>query len=156
MSNSFFDRFNLFIPGKSTKEVAQPGYGTDMRTIEICAKNIFAEIVSVTDQFVVSINQSPIFSLSNTMVGSTPPPTTRLKASMFIESVSVSAGSGSVAISGFTTGYNVQLTPSGAVGLTYTLNPSGSSLSHIAFFVFDDTGAPFTGSDSASFFVVGA
>jgi hypothetical protein len=153
---NFFEQFNLFIPGKAAKEINQPGYGTDMRTIENWAKVLFGYIEEVFNQFIGGFHQVPFYTFGAVMVGTTPPTTDQLKASMFIESVTVTAGAAAVALTGFSVGYNAQLTPADNVGLTYTLNPSGSSLTSLAMFVYDDTGAPYTGTDAVSVLVIGA
>jgi hypothetical protein len=90
------------------------------------------------------------------MVGTTPASTVQLIARMFIESVTVTAGATSVALSGFSHGYNALVVGADNPAVVYTLNPGASTLTSLHLTAYNGSGTPFAGADSVSVLVVGA
>lgn len=156
MAETFLQKFSLFIPGKDKKDVAQPAYGTDMRTIEQWGLLVAKYLQSVVEQFITSFHSTPMFSFPGVMVGTVPPSGTQLLAQTFVTSVTVTSGVTAVALSAFSDGYNAVVTGADNAGLVYTLRPGASTLTSLSLAVFTSAGTPYTGADSVSVFVVGA
>ena len=155
MAETFLQKFSLFIPGKDKKEVEQPAYGTDMRTIEQWGLLVAKYIQSVVAQFINSFHSAPLFNFGNVIAGSVPSANQQLLGQAFTVSFSATSGAGSVPVSGFSTGYSGVVCPSGIVGQIYTIQPGSSSLSALALSVFTDAGTPVTGAAAVSVILVG-
>lgn len=164
-------KYQLFIPGKTNKDAAQPGYGNDMRTIEQWATFIISQIQAGTDTLVAEITalQTAVGVLQvqvgsginlevlSYTVGSAPPAGTRLIVQKFTITPTFTAGVGSVALSGFSHGYDAIVGQEGIpVGVIAGWDSGTSSLTSLSVTATETPATPLTGTQSISVVVIGA
>lgn len=153
-------KFELFIPNKTMKDVDQPGYGTDMRTIESGVNLFLRAIIPEFNEVLAEINEIltvdiPKFEFGNVAVGSNPP--SDIQFIDYSTTVSVTTnGSGNVGVplTGFSYGYSALLTPNWP-GLMGSVDLGASTLSNLEL-NFQDTTGPYTSTFTVTIRVVGA
>ena len=151
--------FNLFIPGKASKEIKQPQYGTDARTIEQWAATVIAAIRSSFLTIVAAINQSAIDYGDNWLVGAEPPAGTRFLDQSFVVAVTFTAGEGSIPVSGYNYGYNAVMCNAGSSAgsqIICQVREAAGTLTSLAVGAIETSGTPFTGDQVLSVRIVGA
>jgi hypothetical protein len=162
MATPLDQKYQLFIPGKSKKDVEQPSYGTDMRTIEQWAAflidgihgsnaTLAAEILAL--QTIINA-QTP--DIKSYQVGGAGPAGTPIQTQTFTVSVNFTAGAGTIALAGFAHGYNAVIS---AVDTTpaVSIRTATSSLSDLGVTAIDTiTGAGITGTVGISVVIIGS
>lgn len=161
VSNFASNVYNLFIPGKATKEVDQPGYGTDLRTIENWAANLILGLRNGFITLINAIDQSAIDYGANWLVGSAPPATgVRWTDQSFVAFVSFTSGLGMIPVTGFSHGYNAIVCNaiSGGYGSSTVVSVDyvNSTLTELHLGAIEFSGSPLTGGQAVSVRIVGA
>jgi hypothetical protein len=140
-------KYILFVPGKNAKDITQPGYGTDMRVIEQ-GFNLFVEdIIPNLNQAIAEINEIvtvdiPKFEFGNVAVGSNPPSGTQFVDFSTTQTITTNGtGEASIALTGFSHGYNALITPNWP-GLMPSVDIGASTLSTL-WLNFQDTTGPY-------------